>query len=126
MAVTDPADSTFWDDISQLLGKTAAGAGSGRAAQANYQNARDALSARLYDIAQNARTAAAGQRIQAANQQLATDKFRQSLPGLGAQEAVRGALIQNAQPSSLNLGASHITPGIKFTGGTSPASFTPE
>jgi hypothetical protein len=118
MATTNVADSSFWDDISQLLGKTAAGAGSGRAAQGQYENQRDALAARLYDIGQTSRN-------QAANTNLATDKFRTSLPSVGADEAVRGALIQNAQPASLDYGPSHIT-RMKFSGGTTPASYTPE
>jgi hypothetical protein len=118
MAVTNPADSSFWDDLSQLTGKATQGAASGRAAQGQYLNQRDALAARLYDIAQTART-------QAANQNLNTDKYRNSLAGVGANEAVRGALIENAQPATLDPGTSHMT-RMSFSGGTTPASFTPE
>jgi hypothetical protein len=120
VATTNPADSSFWDDISQLLGKTEAGAASGRAAQGQYLNQRDALAARLYDIAQTARE-------HAATQNLATDKYRNSLAGTGAGEAVRGALIQNAQPASIDFGsAAGRIPKFTVTGGNTPASFTPE
>jgi len=126
MATTpSPNDSNFWDDISQLLGKSAAGAGSGRGAEATYLGARDRTAAELYNIAQTARTQAAGQDINRAGAALNADKFKAALPGQGATEAIRGALMQNAQAPTLNLGQSHITP-ISFSGGNSVENFTPE
>ena len=126
MATTPtPNDPSFWDDISQMLGKSAAGAGESRTAQANYLSARDRTNAELYNIAQTARTQAAGQDINRSTQALAADKFTAGLPGQGASEAIRGALMQNATAPTLNLGKSHITP-ISFSGGNSVDAFTPE
>jgi hypothetical protein len=126
MATTPtPNDSSFWDDISQMLGTSAAGAGAGRASEANYLSARDRTNAELYNIAQTARTQAAGQDINRSTQALAADKYVSGLPGQGASEAIRGALMQNATAPTLNLGKSHITP-ISFDGGNSVDAFTPE
>jgi hypothetical protein len=126
------ASSSFWDDVSQMLGKASAGAGSGLNAQAMYQNLRDRLSADLYSTAQNARTQQAGQRIsamnagtQAAGANLAADKYRTSLAGMGAGEAKRGAILANEQPVSVDYGTSHITP-MHFSGGLASAAITPE
>lgn len=119
MATTTPADASFWDDISQLLGKSAAGAGGGRAQEGFYRNQRDTIAARLYDIAQTART-------QAASQNLAGDKFRAGLPGQGASEAVRGAIIQNAQPVTMTEGTAGGGRSFHFAGGESLENFTPE
>lgn len=113
-------DNINLDDLAQQLGKAAQGAGAGRNAQADYENARDRIAAGLYQIAQNAR-------MQAATQNLALDKYRNSLAAQGASEAVRGAGIQNVQPVSIDLSAAHgRIPQFNISGGLGPQNFTPE
>src|SRR5262252_1737961 len=102
------SSSNFWKGVdpgalSQLLLGASSGAARGRVEQGQYENARDA-------------------------QALRNAQFQASLPALGANEAVRGSILQNAQDVWLNIApgsqlGSHL---VSFTGGTRPSLLTPE
>ena len=64
----------------------------------------------------------------AATQNLANAKFTTALPGQGANEALRGSLIQNVQDVGANFGSNNPLSNymVNFTGGIRPSALGPE
>src|SRR5262252_9514247 len=110
-----------WDKIAALLSGSAAGAATARIGQGGYLNTRDLNKIHLLQVMQEA-----AQR--AATQNLANAKFTTALPGQGANEALRGSLIQNVQDVGANFGANNPLANymVNFTGGIRPSALGPE
>lgn len=107
------------EKLAAALSGAGSAAGSARAEEGKYLNSRDAVRAELYGVQQRAST-------DAATQALNTDKFTADLPGQGASEAARGALLQNVQDVGVDRSANPRANIINFTGGTRPSVLTPE
>jgi hypothetical protein len=101
-------------DTGSVLGSTAQGAASGRAAEANMLAQRDIAGVSQYGINQNAEMAAG-------NLDLNRQQFQESARGNRASDALRGDLIANMQDANISVPG---VPAATVTGGLRPSAMS--